>query len=88
MPRFMVTRSLPPLDAEQVRAVARSVVDACDEIEGMAWIRSHVTADGKHSFCELEAPSAEACRQHAAIAGLPVDEVTPLGAEIGPTYAR
>jgi hypothetical protein len=50
----------------------------------MQWIRSHVTADGKHSFCEFEAPSADVCRQHAASAGLPVDDVFPVGMEIGP----
>ena len=44
----------------------------------------HVTADGKHSFCEFEAPRADACREHAASAGLPVDGVIPLGMEIGP----
>ena len=83
MPRFMVTRTLPPLSSEELNAVGKSVVAACDSI-GMEWIRSHVTADGKHSFCEFEAPNAEACREHARIAGLPVDDVIPLSLEIGP----
>jgi hypothetical protein len=83
MPRFMVTRTLPPLSSEELNAVGRNVVAACDQL-GMQWIRSHVTADGKHSFCEFEAPSAEACREHAQVAGLPVDEVVPLGLQIGP----
>jgi len=83
MPRFMVTRTLPPLTPEQLNAVGRSVVAACDQI-GMEWIRSHVTADGKHSFCEFEAPTEEACRQHAALAGLPVDDVIAVNPEIGP----
>lgn len=83
MPRFMVTRTLPPMSQEQVEAVGKKVVSTCDEL-GMTWIRSHLTSDGKHSFCEFEAASAEACREHAAKAGLPVDEVIPLGMEIGP----
>ena len=83
MPRFMVTRTLPPLTSEQLQDVARNVVKAGDEI-GVQWVRSHLTADGKHSFCELEAPNADACRAHARIAGLPVDDVVALGAEIGP----
>ena len=83
MPRFMVTRTLRPLNPEQLDAVGKSVVLACDQL-GMQWIRSHVTADGKHSFCEFEAPSAEVCRQHAMNAGLPVDDVFPVGMEIGP----
>ena len=55
----------------------------CDQM-GMQWLGSNVTADGKHSFCEFEAASADACRQHAELAGLPVDDVIPLGLEIGP----
>ena len=84
MPRFIVTRTLPPLSSEQLQGVARNVVSACAEISGMAWIRSHITADGKHSFCEFEAPNGEACRAHAQLAGLPVDDVVALGIEIGP----
>ena len=83
MARFLVTRTLPPLSPEQLDAVGKQVKIVCSQL-GMEWIRSHLTADGKHSFCEFEAPSAEACREHATRAGLPVDEVTPLGMEIGP----
>ena len=87
MPRFMVTRTLPPLTSEQLETIGRNVVSACDEM-GMQWIRSHVTADGKHSFCEFEAPSADACREHANRAGLPLDEVIPLGIELGPSQVQ
>ena len=83
MPRFIVTRTLPPLTSEQLDAVGKNVVSACDQV-GMQLIRSHVTADGKHSFCEFEAPSAEACREHAQIAGLPVDDVIAVGMELNP----
>ena len=87
MPRFMVTRTLPPLTSEQLESVGRNVVGACDQL-GMQWIRSHVTADGQHSFCEFEAPSAEACREHARLAELPVDEVIPIGMELGPSQFK
>jgi hypothetical protein len=84
MPRFIVQRTLPPLTEEQLNAIGKKVVEVCDEMPGMQWIRSHLTADGKHSFCEFEAPSAESCREHARRSGLPVDEVVVLGMEIGP----
>lgn len=84
MARFLVTRTLPALTPEQLDSVGKKVKSVCSEI-GMQWIRSHLTADGKHSFCEFEAPDAEACREHAAKAGLPVDDVIPLGMEIGPS---
>jgi hypothetical protein len=83
MPRFIVTRTLPPLNEEQLQAVGKSVISACDQL-GMQWIRSHVTADGKHSYCEFEAPSGDVCREHASRAGLPVDDVIAVGMEIGP----
>ena len=88
MPRFLVTRTLPPISPEQLEAVGTQVKVVCSQIPGMSWVRSHLTADGKHSFCEFEAPSAEACREHARRAGLPVDEVIPLGMEIGPAMFK
>jgi hypothetical protein len=72
------------LTSEQLDAIGRTVVSVCNEMPGVEWIRSHLTADGKHSFCEFEAPHSEACREHAKRAGLPVDEVIPVGMEIGP----
>lgn len=84
MQRFIVTRTLPPMSEEELQEVGKNVVSACGEVEGVTWIRSHLTADGKHSFCEFEAPNPDALREHAEIAGLPVDEVVPLGREIGP----
>jgi hypothetical protein len=88
MARYIVTRTLPPLTAEQLAEVGRKVVDACDRVGGMQWVQSHITADGKHSFCEFVAPSADACREHAEIAGLPVDDVREVGEPIGPRGAE
>lgn len=83
MPRFMVTRTLPPLSESDLQVVKQKVMQSADEMK-MTWIRSHVTADGKHSFCEFEAPNAETCRQHSKRIDLPFDDVFPLGVEIGP----
>jgi hypothetical protein len=83
MARYLVTRTLPPLSPEQLDGVGKQVKLVCSQL-GMEWIRSHITADGKHSFCEFDAPNAETCREHAKKAGLPVDDVIPLGMEIGP----
>lgn len=83
MGRFIVQRTLPPLSNDELQDVGRRVVQACDQV-GIKWIRSHLTADGRHSFCEFEAPDEQACRDHAARAELPVDQVIPIGMEIGP----
>lgn len=84
MPRFLVTRTIPPMTKEQLDAVGAAVVSVSNRIPQMQWIRSYVTADGQHTFCEFEALSEEDCRRHAAEAGLPVDSVIPIGMEIGP----
>ena len=84
MPRFIVTRTLPPLHPDELEQVGKRVVEAADDL-GITWIRSHLTADGRHSFCEFEAPHASACREHAKRAKLPVDEVSQIGQEIGPS---
>lgn len=88
MPRYIVTRTLPSLTQDQLNEIGRKVVSVCDEMPGVDWIRSHLTADGKHSFCEFEAPTSESCREHAKRAGLPVDDVVPLGMEIGPSMFK
>ena len=41
--------------AEQFAHLERDAV--CSEMPGLEWIRSHLTVDGKHSFCEFEAPN-------------------------------
>jgi hypothetical protein len=87
MPRFLVTRTLPPLTPEQIDGASKSVMSAAQQLGNVEWIRSRVTSDGKHSFCEFEAPNADTCRQHAQIAGLPLDDVLPLGLELGPNRA-
>ena len=84
MARFLVTRTLPKLSTAEIDAIGRRVVDVAAKMGNIKWIRTHLTADGKHSFCEFEAPTADACRAHAAEAGLPVDEVIALGSELGP----
>jgi hypothetical protein len=88
MPRYIVTRTLPPLTPEQLEGIGKTVVAVCDEMPGVEWVRSHLTADGKHSFCEFEAPDGEACREHARRSGLPVDDVAAVGMEIGPAMFR
>lgn len=88
MPRYIVTRTLPPLTPEQLDAIGRKVVEVCQELPDMQWIRSHLTADGKHSFCEFEAPNEASCREHARRSGLPVDDVISIGMEIGPSMFK
>ncbi len=86
MPRYMITRTLPPLSPEQLEDVRAQSTRVCKEL-GITWVRSHLTADGKHSFCEYDAPSEEAIREHSRLSGIPLDDITPLGMELGPSWA-
>jgi hypothetical protein len=85
VPRFMITRTLPPLTPEQLEVVRADSTRACNEL-GITWVRSHITADGKHSFCEYDAPGEDVVREHSRITGIPIDQITPLGLELGPSW--
>ena len=83
----MITRTLPPLTPEQLEAVRVKSSEVCKEM-GVNWVRSHLTADGKYSFCEYEAADEATVREHARRAGLPVDGIVALGLELGPSMVR
>ncbi len=84
MPRYIVERSIPGLTREQLNEAGRRSVVAVSEIPGVRWIRSCVSeAEGK-IYCEYDAPSVEAIREHARRAGLPVDRITEVSIEINP----
>lgn len=85
MPRYMITRTLPPMAPEQLEEVRKESTRVCNAL-GITWIRSHITADGKHSFCEYDAPDENAVREHSRMSGIPFDEIQPLGMELGPSF--
>lgn len=84
MPRFMITRTIPPLTQEELEAVRVKSAQVCREM-GINWIRSHVTSDGKMTYCEYEAEDEEAVREHARRTGIPVDDIIMLSIELGPS---
>ncbi len=84
MPRYMITRTLPPLTPEQLEGVRVTSTKVCNQL-GITWVRSHLTADGRHSFCEYDAPNEEAVWEHSRLSGVPVDVITLLGGELGPS---
>ena len=46
--------------------------------EGVTWIHSYVSDDGKRTYCICEGPSPEAIRKAAAHNRLPVDRITEV----------
>jgi hypothetical protein len=85
MPRFIIERSVPGLTRDELFAAGRRSVAALAELTEVRWIRSYVSdAEGK-IYCEYDAPSAEAIREHARRAGLPADRISEVALEINPT---
>ena len=85
MPRYIIERSVPGLTHEALMEAGRRSVAALAELPDVRWIRSYVSdAEGK-IYCEYDAPSAEAIREHARRAGLPVDRISEVSLEINPT---
>jgi len=85
MPRYIIQRSVPALSREELDVAARRSLEVLAEMPEVRWIRSYVSdVDGK-IYCEYDAPSPEAVREHARRAGLPVDHISEVSLEINPS---
>jgi len=84
MPRFLIERSVPGLTREMLHEAGVRSNAVLATMPQIRWIRSYVSdLDGK-IFCEYDAPSAEAIREHARRAGLPIDRITEIALEVNP----
>jgi hypothetical protein len=81
MPRYVVERTFAdglqiPADEQGAKA-CMAVVDT-NATQGVTWIHSYVTGDGRRTFCVYDGPSPEAIRAAAERNGLPVDRITEV----------
>ena len=84
MPRYIIERSVPALSREELAVAARRSIEVLAGMPEVRWIRSYISdVDGK-IYCEYDAPSPEAVREHARRAGLPVDRISEIALEISP----
>jgi hypothetical protein len=84
MPRYIIERAVPELSREELDAAGRRSVAVLAEMPEVRWIRSYVSAVEGKIYCEYDAPSPEAIREHARRAGLPVDRISLVTLEISP----
>jgi hypothetical protein len=84
MPRYIIERSVPGLSREELFAAGRRSVAVLSDMPGVRWIRSYVSDVEGKIFCEYDAPSVEAIREHARRAGLPADSISEVALEINP----
>jgi len=88
MPRYIIERDVGELTREEIEASGRRSIEALSGMPGVTWIRSYISqAEGK-IYCEYDAPSPEAIREHARRAGLPVDRISEISMEVDPAMFR
>jgi len=77
MPVFLIERKF----AEQleINPDAAAAVNRINADAGVNWLVSFLSADKKKTYCLYEAPSAQAIREAARVAGLPADEIVEVG---------
>lgn len=71
-------------DLQQAAERSKNVGDN-EMSSDIRWIRSYVLSESDSSLgtvCIYQATSAEAIREHASRAGLPVDEIIPIDAAV------
>ncbi len=74
MPRFVIERNF----AEQLEVTKEGAAEIkrINDVEGVEWIFSFLSADKKKTYCLYEAPNADAIRRAAERAGVPADVIT------------
>ncbi len=85
MPRYIIERSVPGLTREQLDAAGRRSVAVLADLPDVRWIRSYVSEVEGKIYCEYDAPSLDAIREHARRAGLPADRISEVALEINPS---
>ena len=88
MPRFIIERTFPqPPTEEEIAAVGARVLAVNDQL-GITWVKSYYSAKDGKSYCEYEAPNAEAIFEAARQAEIPADAVYPIDIVIDPAMFR
>ena len=76
MPLYVIERSF----AEQLD-LSNDDVRLIEEVnagEGVRWVYSFLSADRRRSYCLYEAPSPDAIRAAAKLAGIPADVIVEV----------
>lgn len=85
MPRYIIERNLGSFTEADLEAASRRSIAVLEEMEGVVWVRSYASHSEGKVYCEYEAPSEEAVREHARRAGIPADTITEIQLEVSPS---
>ncbi|MGB7292183.1 MAG: DUF4242 domain-containing protein [Thermodesulfobacteriota bacterium] len=87
MPRYLITRTVPPLTEEQLAATGKLSKAVTEEL-GIKWIKSYYSATDGKLYCEYEAPNVDVIYEHGRRAQLPVDSVSMISGEFDPSMFK
>jgi hypothetical protein len=87
MPRYLITRTMPPLTEEQILAAGKLSKAVTEEL-GIKWIKSYYSASDGKFYCEYEAPNVDIIYEHGRRAQLPVDSVSMISGEFDPSMFK
>ena len=76
MPLFLIERQFA--DELKLDAAGAAALKEINDVSGVNWLFSFLSADRRKTYCLYEAPSAEAIREAARLAGLPADVVVEV----------
>ncbi len=81
MPRYIVERDFPlglPIHADAGGLEACRAVTQRNADDGVTWLHSYVTPDGRRTYCIYDAPSPEVLRRVAARNRLPISRIVEV----------
>lgn len=82
MALFMIERSFAEALNPSIGDI--KAIGEANAASGARWLHSFLTADKRKTYCLYEADCAEAIRDAARRAGLPVDTIVELSGELRP----
>ena len=87
MPKFIVTRTVGPLNEQQIADGAKRTLKGLTLLSEVRWIRTYYSAEEGKMYCEFEAPNADLVYEHAKRVQMPADSVRMV-TEIKPDMFR
>jgi hypothetical protein len=84
MPRYIIERSAAGLTRDELTAAGKRSVAVLAGMPEVRWIRSYISDVEGKIYCEYDAPSLDAIREHARLAGMTADVISEIALEINP----
>jgi uncharacterized protein DUF4242 len=88
MPRYIIERTLPTMQPEELEKLAKRSIEVADRMPGVVWIKSYISESEGKTYCEYEAPNPEMLFEHARRLGISADRVTLINIEVNPSMFR